>query len=90
MIANENLINIKVEQLIEIYNFYFGYLVILTKFEHFKFEILKNDKFQPIFKTQIDFNIKSDEYQNCSTHEYLQLFILVISSFDKFLAHIVH
>ena len=51
MISNENLINIKVEQLIEIYNFYFGYLVILTKFEHFKFEILKNDKFEPKFKT---------------------------------------
>ena len=45
----------------------------LTKFEPFKFEILKNDKFEPKFETQIDFNIKSDEYKSCSTHEYLQL-----------------
>ena len=40
----------------------------LTKFEPFKFEILKNDKFEPKFETQNDFNIKSDEYQSCSTH----------------------
>jgi hypothetical protein len=40
----------------------------LTKFEHFKFEILKNDKSEPNFETQNDFNIKSDEYQSCSTH----------------------
>ena len=40
----------------------------LTKFESFKFEILKNDKFEPTFETQNDFNIKSDEYQSCSTH----------------------
>ena len=45
----------------------------LTKFEPFKFEILKNDKFEPKFETQNDFNIKSDKYQSCSTHEYLQL-----------------
>jgi len=43
----------------------------LTKFEPFKFEILKNNKFKPKFDTQNDFNIKSDEYQSCSTHEYL-------------------
>ena len=45
-------------------------LVILSfeKFEPFKFEILKNDKFEPKFETQNDFNIKSDEYQSCSTH----------------------
>ena len=40
----------------------------LTKFEPFKFEILKNDKFKPKFETQNYFNIKSDEYQSCSTH----------------------
>ena len=40
----------------------------LTKFEPFKFEILKNDKFEPKFETQNNFNIKSDEYQSCSTH----------------------
>ena len=40
----------------------------LTKFEPFKFEILKNDKFEPKFETQNDFDIKSDEYQSCSTH----------------------
>ena len=37
----------------------------LTKFKHFKFEILKNDKFEQKFETQNDFNIKSDEYQSC-------------------------
>jgi len=40
----------------------------LTKFETFIFEILKNNKFEPKFETQNDFNIKSDEYQSCSTH----------------------
>ena len=45
----------------------------VISFEPFKFEILKNDKFEPKFETQIDFNIKSDEYQSYSTHEYLQL-----------------
>jgi len=30
----------------------------LTKIEPFKFEILKNDKFDPKFETQNDFNIK--------------------------------
>jgi len=40
----------------------------LTKFEPFKFEILKNNKFEPRFETQNDFNIKSDAYQSCSTH----------------------
>ena len=40
----------------------------LTKFEPFKFEILKNDKFEPKFETQNDFNIKSDEYKSCSNH----------------------
>jgi hypothetical protein len=39
----------------------------LIKFEPFKFEIFKNDKFEPKFETQNDFNIKSDEYQSCST-----------------------
>ena len=43
----------------------------LIKFEPFKFEILKNDKFEPKFETQNDFNIKTDEYQSCSTHEYM-------------------
>jgi len=40
----------------------------LTKFEPFKFEISKNDKFEPKFETQNDFNIKSDEYQSCLNH----------------------
>ena len=39
MISNKNLINIKVVEVMKIYNFYFGHLVILTKFQPFKFEI---------------------------------------------------
>ena len=63
MISNENLINIKVVEVM--LQLLFWSSCYLTKFEPFKFEILKNDKFKPKFKTQIDFNIKSNEYQSC-------------------------
>ena len=76
MISNKNLINIKVVEVMKIYNFLFWSSCHLTKSEPFKFEILKNDKFEPKFETQIYFNIKSDKDQSCSTHEYLQLLFL--------------
>ena len=73
MISTKKVMNTKVVQLINIYNFYFSHLIIWQNLNLLNFEILKNDKFEPKFETQIDFNIKSDEYQSCSTHEYLQL-----------------
>ena len=56
----------------------------MTKFEPFKFEILKNDKFEPEFETQNDFNIKSDEYKSCSTHQDLQLLFWSSCHLTKF------
>jgi hypothetical protein len=73
----------------KIYNFWFWLSCHSTKFEQFKFWIFKNDKFKPNFEIQNDFSLKSDEHQSCSTRRSIT-FILVISSFDKVLVHIVH
>jgi hypothetical protein len=68
MILNKNLINVKVVEVMKIYNFYFGHLIILQNLNLSILKFLKNNKFEPKFETQNEFNIKSDEYQSCSTH----------------------
>jgi hypothetical protein len=68
MISNKNLINVKVVEVMKIYNFYFGHLIILQNLNLSILKFLKNNKFEPKFETQNEFNIKSDEYQSCSTH----------------------
>ena len=54
-------------------NFYFGHLVIWLNLNVSNFEILKNDKFEPKFDTQNDFNIKSDEYVKVMNTKVVQL-----------------
>ena len=66
----------------------------LTKFEPFKFKILKNDKLEPKFETQIDFNIKSDEYhfillrnnqyKSCRSWWVIQLWYLSVFQLKSF------
>jgi mRNA-degrading endonuclease YafQ of YafQ-DinJ toxin-antitoxin module len=51
----------------------YGSFFHLTKFEPFKFKILKNGRFDPKFETQNDLNMEHDEYQSCSTSQDLQL-----------------
>ena len=57
----------------------------LTKFEPFKFEILKNDKFEPKFETQNDFNIKSDEYVKVMNTKVVQL----IKIYNFYFGHLI-
>jgi hypothetical protein len=65
--------NTKVFQLINIYNFYLGHIVIWQNLNLWNLKFLKNNEFEPKFEMQNDFNMKSDEYQSCSTHQDLQL-----------------
>ena len=73
MISNKKVMNTKVVQIIKIYNFYLGHIVIWHNLRLWNLKFLKNDEFKPKLETQNDFNIKSDEYQSCSNHQDLQL-----------------
>jgi hypothetical protein len=73
MICSEKVMNTKVVQLLKIYNFYIGHLVIWLKLNSSNFEIWKMTSSNQILKPQMICSEKNDKYQSCMTHQYLQL-----------------
>ena len=74
----------EVAQIIKIYKFVVDHFLIWQNLNVWSLKFFKNDKFEPKFETQNDFNIKSDEYQSCSTHQDLQIWFWPFLHLTKF------
>ena len=72
MVSNEKVMNIKVVELIDLYNFCCWSYFHVTKFEQFKISISINDTFKQNFEIP-NLNSKSYEQKSCRTHQDLQL-----------------
>ena len=89
MISNEKVVNYKVLELIEIYNFYFGHFSIELCLNNSNFKFQKNDNFKQDFEIANDSSWKSHHQQSCKLIKVYNFYFGHFSS-DKVVVYIVH